>query len=332
MTSRRRVQWVTCFLMLIALGCGGGNNTRPNPSPTPPSPPPPAPWTVSGRVIATLTGAPIAGAKVESFIATATTDSSGQFTLTAPTGPPGHLGITVSASGYRARETVIGLPRTSDLVIDVAATAPPFSEAFYNQLVRDAFERPTAVYPSFRWTTQMRFYLRTLDETLRPVDAQTLSIVRQAIRDGVRLFSNGLYEGIIEEGTAARPETTNWINVDIYQVIPDGDFCGLATTVGGNPMTIKLRLDRCGCGSNKIPADLVIHEVGHAMGLFHVDGNEHVMSNSTVSCTRNMPTAKELHHASLMYARPRGNLDPDRDPGGFTLAHPGGSAGAPGRP
>lgn len=329
------LRWAVCVAVLVQLSaCGGGGDGRSG-SPTPPlAPTPPAPpWTVSGTVVATASQSPLGGVRVESFIATATTDGAGRFTLTAQTGPAANLGITVSTNGYRSRETVIGFPRTGEPFIDLVSTAPPFSETFYNQLARDALDEPDKMYQLYRWDRQLQFYLKTIDETLRPASPDVLAVVRQGIRDGVRYFSGGRYEAIIEEGTADRPERSGWINVVMLQEIPEGDYCGLATTVGGNPMTIKLRIDRCGCGSIKIPPDVVQHEVGHAMGLFHVSGKDHIMNrNVDFGCRPVLPSALEQYHAALMYARPRGNRDPDRDPAGFTLLRPDGDAGAPGRP
>jgi hypothetical protein len=272
-------------------------------------------------VVTTKTNAPIANARVESFIATATTDSDGRFTLTATTGPTGNLGVTVSANDHRPRETVIGFPRQGELVIDLMSTSAPFDEKFYNQLVRDSLRTPDALRPTFSWPSQLSFYIRTLDETLRPAAPEVLATVRQGIVDGVREFTGGRYQAVIEEGTETRPERVGWVNVELLQVIPEGDYCGYATDIGGNPSTIKLRLDRCGCGSIKIPADLVLHEVGHAVGLFHVEGHENVMASGVDSnCRVTLPGARETYHSQLMYLRPRSNRDPDRDPGGFTLA------------
>ena len=69
------------------------------------------------------------------------------------------------------------------------------------------------------------------------------------------------------------------------------EYCGLSSTVGGNPMTIQLRLDRCGCGSIKIPITLVMHEVGHAVGMFHVAGKGNIMNgDSWFYCREVVPT------------------------------------------
>ena len=89
-------------------------------------------------------------------------------------------------------------------------------------------------------------------------------------------------------------------------------------------MNIQLRIDRCGCGSIKIPIAVVMHEVGHAVGMFHVSGKQHIMNPIVdFGCKDVVPSADELYHARLIYARPRGNKSPDRDPGEFSLALPG---------
>jgi hypothetical protein len=313
--------------------CGGGSNPQ---APTPPPSAPPAgqPWTLAGRITATLGGQAVAGAQVDAFIASATSDAAGWFTLTAATAPTGSRAVTVSANGYRPRETVIRLPRADDVVVDIMSTAAPFNETFYNQLARDALDTPDADYPLFRWTSGLRFYLKTVDEFGRPLGDGVLDVVRRGLRDGVHYYTAGTYDAVIEEGTEDRPERVGYVNVVARQAIPEGDFCGLATTVGGNPMTIKLRIDRCGCGSVKIPIDVVMHEVGHAVGMFHVADRGQIMNtDEDFKCREVVPSALEQHHAALIYSRPRGNRSPDRDPGNFTLAGPQVRlAGAPGRP
>jgi hypothetical protein len=289
---------------------------------------------VSGRIVATLTGAPVPHAHVEAFIASADTDSDGRFTLTAATAPAGNQAITVTAEGYRPRETVIALPRTRDLVVDITSMASPFNEKFYNELARDAYVRPDANYALYRWSSALKFYVRTQDENGRPLDNAVLDVIRRGIRQGVRYYTAGSFEAVIEEGPETRPERVGYVNVLPLQVFPQGDYCGWSSTVGGNPMTIELRIDRCGCGSIKIPIDIVLHEIGHVVGMFDVSAPGQIMNkDEDFSCRDVIPTALEQHHAALIYARPRGNRDPDRDPGGFTLSIPdGGSAGVPGRP
>jgi len=49
------------------------------------------------------------------------------------------------------------------------------------------------------------------------------------------------------------------------------------------------------------------------MGFWHTDRPADVMYPRNASCHA-MPTSAERFHASIAYARPVGNMDPDTDP------------------
>jgi hypothetical protein len=271
----------------------------------------------------------VAGARVDSPLGVLTTDGSGQFTLTQSVAPTSPMRVSVNADGHRPRETSIGFPRSTDLVIDLVSRSAPFDEVFYNQLARDAFDEPGRNHQLWRWTVAPKYYLKTTTERGQPVPPEVLQVVRRGVVDGTHYFTGGRFAATIEEGVDARPQQTGWINVLIVHDIPPDDICGRASSVGGNPSTIQLRLERCGCGSNKVPADLVLHEVGHALGMFHVADRDSVMVSGVTKCNQLLPSPMEQYHAALIYARPRGNRDPDIDPAAFTLSE---RAGAPGRP
>lgn len=322
-TRLNRALTATALLVSLA-GCGGGNKSpqAPTPVPTPPSPPPP--WNLPGRVVATLSGSPVAHASVNAFIATAESGTDGTFTLNTTPAPTSSQAVTVTADGYLPRETVIKWPRTSDLVIDLMSTARPFDQTFYNQLAHGTIEYPGKDYGLYRWTSQMRFYVKTQDEFGRPLDRSVLDIVERGIRVGIQYYTAGKFQADIVEGSASRADQVGWVNVEPRQVIEGGDYCGLSGSVGGDPNSIQLRVDACGCGSIKIPIAVVIHEVGHVVGMFHVTGKQHVMHTpADMGCGDVIPSAAEQYHAALIYSRPRGNKQPDRDTGTFTLGRLG---------
>jgi hypothetical protein len=186
---------------------------------------------------------------------------------------------------------------------------------FYRQFVRGTYDQPGAPWPVLRWTTAPSFYVKTTDQNGKTIEPEVLTRVYDAIRQAVPAYTGGRYPvAALENGTDSRAAAQNWINVNIRRDPAEKQICGTAQ-IGANPGTITLNDDVCSCGSNKIPGAVTMHEVGHAMGFFHVGDKRSLMYPFIAGdCPAGALSSAESYHAGIAYSRPRGNVEPDKDP------------------
>ena len=300
-------------------------------TPTSPTAPTPASsrWSVAGQVVATGSQQGVGGATLTPgwSLEAVTADAAGNYELGDRAIPPtAPYPVTISQLGFMSHDVWITwqLGARTNVTLDLVRDAPPFSMEFYRQFARDTVHMSDgSPWPLQRWTASPSFYLRTVDDAGGAIEPAVIATTVDALRRAVPGYTAGQYSvATVETGTDVRPAARDWINVDFKKPEANGDrVCGTAF-VGRNPGTITLYLDICGCGSIRIPPAVAMHEVGHAMGFFHVADKTSLMYPFNESgCRPGALSAAETYHAAIVYARPRLNADPDHDPASFkTLA------------
>ena len=244
-----------------------------------------------------------------------TTDAEGRFRLGADTRPPdAPMPVTVEAAGHLPRRTFLKWERGDrETVLDLIPEGRPFSPDFFRQLMRDAYDSPHALEPFRRWTATPRFFLRTVYQDGRAVEPEVLTVIRQALGWSVPGFTGGTMSAMVDEGTQTPPPTSGVIRILVLRDDPGGTVCGRAS-VGRNPGNITLFSDACNCGSIKVPAEVVAHEVGHALGFWHVSDRRSIMYPTIKSrCPSGALSGDERYHSALAYRRSPGHLEPDTD-------------------
>lgn len=235
---------------------------------------PSAPPVFAGAVTDTVSGAPVVGF-------TATLSGSR---------------LIVSAPGYVARDTRAGAS-TVDLIPEAG-----FDLAFYRQFARGAMDG--ALHPLRVLRLAPRVYVQTTG-----LSAANVAALEQAARDVVPALTGGRFQVAgWDTGNAARPPSSDWITAELIE--DAGAVCGSATGM-------RLRLNtaaKCHYLGHRVDPSVLGHEIGHALGFYHVPTDGALMSNTRHEWGRVVVADIERRHAAIAYARSEGNLDVDVDP------------------
>jgi len=331
----QRLRLATAGTLLLTAACGGASSSSGGSTPTGPSNNSSYRWSIAGSVVDTAAHQGVGGATVRPSwnLAPVSSNGDGAYLLGANGVPPSNPSkLTISADGFVTREqwvTVQAQQRT-DVTLDLIRNSAPFSMDFYRQLARGSYDQDGAPYPLLLWSQAPKFYLKTTDQLNRSIASDVIATIRDAVTRAVPLWTGNRHTAYIESGPEVRVSTPGWINILITSDPGERVTCG-QSYIGRDPGEINLNINPvCSCGAVKIPGLVVVHEVGHAMGFFHVGDQKSVMyPRAPGNCPLGDLSADERYHAAIAYQRQRGNVEPDNDPSDGRSSLHGGRVNGP---
>lgn len=287
-------------------------------------------FSLSGRLVRALDGAPVQGTieldqTPQSTLghAEVVTDPEGRFAFT---NLPTSVVYKVKAAGCLDRRSTWMISESkSDVSIELICESPRLSLDFYRTFVRNIAE--TTIGPAFTKPLGQspRFYVRTvLEDTGAVVDEDVIAGLRRIFEHSVEELSGGrLRMSGFEVGTTQRGPEAGLVRVGFRSFIRN--FVAGETVTTSSP-TVTLVYDRrfdteeikrnnYAANCESVSVAVAEHEAVHVMGFYHTPTT--AQDFQTPTCSGQGRPERVRDAARVMYSRPLGNTDPDFDPVNF---------------
>ena len=199
--------------------------------------------------------------------------------------------------------------------LDVNDADPRFDDTLWRQLVYDQHGEPgpLGLRRSHTLARRMGVYIKTTDETGQAsLSAELVAEAATLLQQWGEQWTGRSTVSRVSSGRDHPGERQDWIVIEPYTSLTHfagatENTCGLAR-IGGNPGRIQMSMeDRCMQPREQFLA-ILAHELGHAVGFFHVDPQHFPTSimKPAIGGDFIYPSGREQYHGGLAYDIGRG--------------------------
>jgi len=292
---------VPLLAVVVAAACSGGG-------PTAATGPLPSATVLSGQVVEELAGAGLSGVRVEFAGATTETDADGRFLITgAPS--TARRAVTLTGLAIHRRETYAADGATRFTALPVS-----FDMAAFDDVAREQSR-------TIRWVRSPSIYLdpRVVGGEPDPAEVSRWIAEIEALAPAlVAEWTGGaLASGQVVVGTAPPASGAIVLAFDESANYPNERVAGMTSvTWSGDGVIgsgrIRFRFSGiAGTAGTYARRAIIAHELGHALGLGHMDGG--VLSVMAPVVRTPFLTVFDANAGRVLYGRPPGNVSVDRD-------------------